>query len=334
MTLVVDENILPSVANETFEQTSFFRWYHGKALPTPQEVRNRAATCGHNLSKIRRPDPVRFPELKLLVKWGSDVTVAEGQCIWFLRERCGDEVPVPEIYGWRSDGDVTFLYMELVHGDTLETRWPTLATCDREEICRQLQDMVKCLRRLKRKDHPDSICKSYIYLLVNLFICLFQTFPGQIGGQSIRDIMFSDAGAYPAGPFPNVAAFHDAFARLVLKKSSPQEDPRRDIRGLSGLVDDMEVVFTHNDLAQSNILISKPGDGQTRIIALIDWHQSGWYPEPWEWLKAFIVAYPGSDWRDYIGPLQQAKYEYYYAWNYVIMSIVGSAVPREDTIIP
>jgi thiamine kinase-like enzyme len=47
-----------------------------------------------------------------------------------------------------------------------------------------------------------------------------------------------------------------------------------------GLPDDCAIKFTHGDLHTSNIMItcSKP----YRVIALIDWEQSGWFPEYWE----------------------------------------------------
>ena len=35
-----------------------------------------------------------------------------------------------------------------------------------------------------------------------------------------------------------------------------------------------------------NIIVSPPSDGPVRIRAIIDWHQSGWYPANWEYYKA------------------------------------------------
>ena len=133
--------------------------------------------------------------------------------------------------------------------------------------------------------------------------------------------MFQDGGCYPAGPFTNLAAFHDAFAQLASRVTKPQTDLRKNVEELSGLADDVDIVFTHADLDQSNILVSKPGDGPVRIVALIDWHQSGWYPEPWELLKAQSVAYPESGWQHYV-PLPPAEKGYTYSWTFVDMALI------------
>lgn len=81
------------------------------------------------------------------------------------------------------------------------------------------------------------------------------------------------------------------------------------------------MVFTHADLDQSNILISSADDGPPRICAIIDWHQSGWYPEPWEYLKAKSVGRPDSDWtKEYLDSiLVPPEYDYMYAWEYIRM---------------
>lgn len=90
----------------------------------------------------------------------------------------------------------------------------------------------------------------------------------------------------PAVPFNTTDEFHKSFARLAIRNPSPKCDPRQNFDELSGLRGDIPVVFTHADLDFSNIVISKSGDAPPRIVAIIDWHQSGWYPEPWVWLKA------------------------------------------------
>lgn len=50
------------------------------------------------------------------------------------------------------------------------------------------------------------------------------------------------------------------------------------------LSDDSAIKFTHSDLHRSNIIVtpSKP----RRILAVVDWEQSGWLPEYWEVRKA------------------------------------------------
>jgi hypothetical protein len=98
-------------------------------LPTPAEI--RALSPG----RTDRPLPVIMEHLNLLVKFGSHVAVAEVQCLWFIRRTFGDMVPVPEIYGWRTDGREVFLYMQLIRGVTLKQRWDYPSIAERASVC-------------------------------------------------------------------------------------------------------------------------------------------------------------------------------------------------------
>jgi aminoglycoside phosphotransferase (APT) family kinase protein len=136
---------LPSKESVVFESSSFF--VHHAVLPTPNEVRHAVTT----------PPPVdpgnwfvvRFPSLRLIVKYGRHITIAEGQCLWAMRKLLGNTVPVPEVYGWCRDGDSKFLYMELIEAPTLKERWNTLLASEREEIGKQFGQMVENIRRLE-----------------------------------------------------------------------------------------------------------------------------------------------------------------------------------------
>lgn len=73
-----------------------------------------------------------------------------------------------------------------------------------------------------------------------------------------------------------------------------------------------------------NIMVSSrdAAAGSTpRVIAVIDWHQSGWYPADWEWLKAQWICEPlvtgGRDtaWLEQVLP--RAEKGYSYAWEYI-----------------
>lgn len=284
---------LPAEDNCTFSSNETL-------LPSPTDVRARAEQDGIDTSRSFRPDPVRFPELGLIVKWGEDVTVAEGQCLWFIKRHLEHSVAVPKIFGWRQDGNQTFLYLELIHGDTLASRWNGLRQAEKATVCEQLRNMIASWRRIEKPREAGTVLS-------------------QIGGQALRDIMFSDAGNYPAGPFSTVTAFHDFFGGLASRKRS-----RREIEELAGLKDDVSTCFTHDDLDQSNILISKVNDGPIRIVAIIDWHQSGWYPKDWEILKAQSVGEPESDWVKMYLPtmLDEPDFDYYYAWEFVSMAII------------
>lgn len=276
---------------------------HHLSLPSPADVRARGEQEGIDITRSSRPDPVRFPELGLIVKWGEDVTIAEGQCLWFIKRHLQHSVPVPAIFGWRRDQNQTFLYLELVEGDMLASRWNGMTESERSSICEQLSGMIASWRRIKKPRGAD----------IKL---------SQIGDQALRDIMFLDGGDYPAGPFSTVAEFHDFFGNLGRRKRP--KVAREEVEELAGLSDDIPVLFTHADLDQSNILISTDGDGPLRIVAIIDWHQSGWYPEHWEMLKAQTVGEFGSDWVNVYLPtvLNAPNFEYYYSWEFINMKII------------
>lgn len=143
---------LPRVDSATFTDSSFFSRNGSDAtLPCPADVRERCLLQDPT-SKDRNFSfpPVRYEDLGLIVKFGKfpEVTVAEGQCLWALR-RALPAVPVPEVYGWTHDDSQTFIYMELVSGETLEEQWGQLNPTSRVDICKQLSALVTELRRLR-----------------------------------------------------------------------------------------------------------------------------------------------------------------------------------------
>jgi hypothetical protein len=141
---ILSPSILPSGQNVVFKDSSFFtRPDAPSALPSPAQVR-AAALPGRG----GRPLPVAFPTLNLLVKYGPEITIAEGQCLWAIRHLLHDLVPAPEVYGWCED-----------EGVTLEERWPDLSTTERQDICRQLRVMVDSMRTLRQPADDQFIGK-------------------------------------------------------------------------------------------------------------------------------------------------------------------------------
>lgn len=150
----IDISSLPNASKKSidFLDSSFFR-IHGSAacLPTPTEVRALSDPGGYKA----QPPPVKFERLDLLVKYGPHVSTSEAQCLWMVRRTFGGRIPVPEVYGWRRDGQEVFIYMQLVRGLTLKDRWDSLPLSDRMSICRDLKSMLTALRSAKpRSDNP------------------------------------------------------------------------------------------------------------------------------------------------------------------------------------
>ncbi|KAF9243613.1 hypothetical protein DTO013E5_7119 [Penicillium roqueforti] len=213
-----------------------------------------------------RTPPVIFEDLGLFVKWGGIVRTSEGQCLYALGQLLKDDIPIPEIYGWREDGGETFLYMEYLQGQTLEQVWDNLGPDNRVSICYELRTIVNHIRRLQQK--PG------------------ESFVGDIAQDHLYDRVF-EVESPEAGPFNTVREFHDWFTFLHRR---PMPDPyivpiepfRQD------LPDDSEIKFTHSDLHRSNILITR--SEPYRVLAVVDWEQSGWLPIYWEARKAQYTA--------------------------------------------
>jgi hypothetical protein len=128
-----------------FCSSSFFT-QHNQQLPTPAAVKKEAES---RPSQSQR-SPVLFPQLGLLVKFGRQVSIMEAQNLVAIRTSLGPLVPVPEVYGWRVVENEVFIYMELVQGDTLHTRWPSLALQEKSDICEQLRGILTALRNVKQ----------------------------------------------------------------------------------------------------------------------------------------------------------------------------------------
>lgn len=116
-----------------------------------------------------------------------------------------------------------------------------------------------------------------------------------------------------AGPFPDVKSFHDWYTNLAnqLHNLPRNTDPERQC-----LPDDSPIFFTHADLNPENIIVSSPGDGPTRVLAIIDWHQSGWYPAYWEYCKAFLQYPIYPYWKECLDTILAPHNRFIYEWNH------------------
>lgn len=137
-----------------FTESSFFKVHGGsQKLPSSAVVlqRQRSGTGG---------GVAVFAELNLAVKYYHylPVRLEEAQTMWALRKVFPhNEVPVPEVFGWRKYEGRTFIYMSLVDGESLQEAWPSCTAEDKESICVGLQRIVKCLQEVKCSLRGDPI---------------------------------------------------------------------------------------------------------------------------------------------------------------------------------
>ena len=80
------------------------------------------------------------------------------------------------------------------------------------------------------------------------------------------------------------------------------------------LPDDSTITFTHADLHPSNIIVST--EDPCRIVSIIDWHQSGWYPDYWEYCKTVFTADLYGDWESEYVPRFLELPDCYDAWAF------------------
>src|SRR6266536_2588454 len=115
---------------------------------------------------------------------------------------------------------------------------------------------------------------------------------GSINRHHLLEIVFE--GEPPGGPFATVKQFNDWFSRLPWLRFPDSENIQDPYRTF--LPDTGTIKLTHGDLHQGNIIVSSTRP--PRILAIVDWAHSGWYPDYWEYCKtAYTCSYDG-EWRN------------------------------------
>lgn len=190
-----------------------------------------------------------------VVKFGDVVRMAEAAAMRFVREKTS--IPVPEDFdAYTQDGSkYGCVVVEYIEGRQLDQVWETYDETQKEGIVSQLRGHIHELRSISG------------------------TFVGSVDGTYCADQFFSDDPT-SYGPFESEDAFNDGFVRAVRAQGSHTwtKTVARFIKALPS----HKIVLTHNDLAPRNILVR---DG--KVVAIVDWELSGFYPEYWEYVKAY-----------------------------------------------
>lgn len=173
-------------------------------------------------------------------------------------------VPVPKPLDVTLPRDQTsflsadaYLLMTRLPGLPLADCQHILSDKDQERIIGQMRDYLTQIRGIPNLvNHDEPICNAV--------------------GEAIQDSRIR--GEKPVGPFPDEAAFSQ-----MLRFS---DEPSR--RG-------HKIVFTHADLNPRNILVDfvthKDGTGGWSVTGIVDWEFAGYYPEYWDYTKAFFEGF-------------------------------------------
>ena len=208
-----------------------------------------------------------------IVKTGPYVHLTEGATIDFIAQNTS--IPVPKIYCSFVHKNRAYIVMERIRGDDLPTAWQKLSEQSRQKVFDQLRSMIQEMRLLKPP--PGTGVESCV-------------------GGSLRDSRIPRSNPR-FGPFKTIQEFHLWLREgLHLSQMEGRENHLdwQDVRDMVAAQDkSWPPVFTHADLNPFNILVS--GD---RIVGLLDWEFSGWYPNYWEYTSAWHGSAARTEWQE------------------------------------
>lgn len=227
----------------------------------------RRTISTHELAQAQRFEnhvPVYKIDAKTVVKTGDSVRLAEAAAMTLVRKHTS--IPVPEIYNAYIDPATGHarIVMEFVEGERLAEAWDNFDADQKQQVLEQLRNFMSQLRNMK------------------------ENFIGSVDGTACEDQLFSeDIGAY--GPYKDESEFNDGIITALKDTlTSGWVDKVCDmVIALKG----HDIVMTHGDLSPRNIIVQG-----TKVVAILDWEMSGFYPEYWEYVKALYRPAWESNW--------------------------------------
>ncbi|KAJ5928251.1 hypothetical protein N7466_007207 [Penicillium verhagenii] len=243
-------------------------------LPTTDEIR----ACTNVLWETLCSKVVAVND-DIVVKYGGIINTWEGQALVYL-ERHVPEVPAPRLYAMYHDSKQLFLIMQRVPGVQLDSIWPSLADFEKDDIIAKLQVIFDAMRKAE---------------------CPWPGFFGGLDGNGVHHYLFySQHGDHKfLGPFSGEPAFVAGlvgnYRALIERNNAPDYKARFYETHLATVLQGHRPTLTHGDVQQKNIMVventSRPNDqgGRSFDIVLVDWENSGWFPDFWEF---FCASYP------------------------------------------
>ncbi|KAG5955936.1 hypothetical protein E4U57_002992 [Claviceps arundinis] len=209
----------------------------------------------------------------IVVKAGHEsFSITEHQTLTYLQEHM-PEFPAPRPHGLLRLGIHCFLFTSYIPGMNLEDAWPELNCSQKQDISRQIDLLFSKLRSFSVPEHASL---------------------GDVAGGGCRDLR--RAQRVSAKPIKSVAEFED----FIFEGSDTATPVYVEfLRGLMPLTN--KIVFTHGDIRPANIMVRRE-DGKWTVTAIIDWEDSGFYPEYWDAIKTanLLTSREDFDWYKYI----------------------------------
>ncbi|KAJ5688498.1 hypothetical protein N7462_002890 [Penicillium macrosclerotiorum] len=239
-------------------------------LPPTEEIR----ACTNILWETSASKIVAIND-DIIVKYGGCIRVQEGQALAYLEQYT--EVPAPRLYAMYYDSEELFLIMQRVPGVQLDSIWPSLASCEKDDIIANLHIIFDMMRNIE---------------------CPWPNFFGGLDGGSVPHYLFySQSGDKKfLGPFSSepafVAGLVSNYRAYIERNNHPDYKARFYEKYLARVLQGHRPTLTHGDVQQKNIIVSENPSrqnnqgGRSFDIALVDWESSGWFPDFWEFFCA------------------------------------------------
>ena len=225
------------------------------------------------------------PSRRMVVKCGAD-TIAK--VIWGAEEfteyttlqyllEHRPSIPAPRPLGLLRMGRVSVLFTSYFPGTTLEAVWADLAADQKASVRDQLDAIFRDLRTMQLPygmpfgGVAGEGCKDQRRHLRRSTVPIFSA-------EDFETFQFSNP-KYGSTMFIG-------FLRAFTPRSSYQ------------------VVFTHGDLRPENVIVNITEDNQCIVVGLIDWEDSGFYPEYYEATKVTncLATNEDRDWFRFLPP--------------------------------
>ncbi|WPB05444.1 uncharacterized protein RHO25_010096 [Cercospora beticola] len=195
----------------------------------------------------------------IVIKTGSKARLLEAETMKLLASQTS--IPVPRVYDSYIQPDgCGVLIMEHIEGQTLSQAWPHYDQAQKQSITAQLKHYLDELRSITSTTISGSIDKTEP--------CLDEFFAHD-------DLQY--------GPYNDPSAFIEGLVHTLRQRgdNSWTQMVARLLRSMRS----EKIVLTHNNLTPSNIIVR---DGM--VVGILDWEMCGFYPDYWEFVKAYLFA--------------------------------------------
>ncbi|KAI9371875.1 kinase-like domain-containing protein [Aspergillus egyptiacus] len=229
-----------------------------------------------------RLSQVLFLTDRLCVKHGPFQHLSEAHAMQFIG--ANTSIPVPKVHCAFTRKGKTYIVMSRLSGSPIAHGWSKRSDESKARLLEQLRGYVEEMRALSPPASPSG-----------------SRFPVQgLGGSKLYDSRIFN-GVRGFGPFESIQEFHSFLTGGI--ETPPDQLP--EVAELFSMYRASSsrygTCYTHGDLSSANILVR--GD---RVVGIVDWDTSGWYPEYWEYTMACNVNTYNEFWREEVDHFLQA----------------------------